>query len=604
MLRNIVSLQYSSKAIVMTTTTVKQLPYGNSNFSSVITGNYAYIDKTRFIELLENEPNKYQFFIRPRKFGKSLFFSILDHYYDVNKANDFEKLFGNLYIGQHPTPQHNSYLMIQFNFSGLKTDTPDRFANDFDRNIEFAVQTFLSKYAYLFPDAKELIQEIKDTHPGSGALRLAYQVAIAAGKRIFVVIDEYDHFANDLIAMGTRLGDDVYRRMVRANGLVRDFYETLKIGSSDAVDRIFITGISPVMMDDLTSGFNIADNFTLDVRYNEMMGFTGEEVNALMKETGVDPGLISVDMEMYYNGYLFHKDGEHRVYNPSMILYFFNQILKFRKTPEYIIDDNLKTDYGRLQRLVQNEPNREKLMEIVRNNGIIADIISKFSIDRLPDNKYFVSLLFYMGLLTIDKYEQARLYLKIPNYSIQTIYWEYIEQLTLDRNQDVMIDLSEQKEAIWELAYRGNSHAYIEYISQHVFSRLSNRDLERFDEKYIKIMLLNGLFQSRLYVPLSEKEVEQGYMDIYLQRSPLLPDIPYEWVWEIKYLKKGDETNGEALQAKKKEARSQLVKYRKSQFFAGRTDVRFLSVLFIGKDRYEIEEITDGSSDTAFQTDL
>jgi hypothetical protein len=392
--------------------------------------------------------------------------------------------------------------------------------------------------------------------------------------------------------MGSHLGDDVYRRMIRANGLVRKFYEILKIGTSDVVDRIFITGISPVMMDDLTSGFNIADNLTLRLKYNEMMGFTGEEVNALMKETGVDPGLINVDMEMYYNGYLFHKDGKNRVYNPSMILYFFNQILEEKKAPEYIIDDNLKTDYGRLQRLVQNEQNREKLMEIVRNGGIIADIISKFSIDRLPDNKYFVSLLFYMGMLTIDKYEKARMYLKIPNYSIQTVYWEYIEQLTLDRNQDVVIDVSDQKEAIWELAYRGNPQPYMDYVSQHIFSRLSNRDLERFDEKYIKIMLLNGLFQSKLYVPVSEKEVEQGYMDIYLQRSPRLPDIPFEWIWEIKYLKTGDETKGEALQAKRNEARTQLSQYRESQFFAGRTDIRLLSVIFIGKDRYEIEEIS------------
>jgi hypothetical protein len=419
----------------MTAKNIKRLPYGTSNFGKLITENYAYIDKTGFIEELENESNPYQFFIRPRKFGKSLFFSILDHYYDVNKSSDFEKLFGNLYIGQHPTPRHNSYLVMQFNFSGLKTDTVEHFAIDFDRNIEYSVQNFLSKYAHLFSNAGELISKIDDTHPGSGALRLAYQATLETGNRIFVIIDEYDHFANDLIAMGTHLGDDVYRRMIRANGLVRDFYETLKIGTSDVVDRIFITGISPVMMDDLTSGFNIAANLTLNLRYNEMMGFTQEEVNSLMEETGIDPTLVNVDMEMYYDGYLFHKDGENRVYNPSMILYFFNQILEEKKTPENIIDDNLKTDYGRLQRLVQNEQNREKLIEIVRSNGIIADIIPKFSIDRLPDNKYFVSLLFYMGLLTIDKYEKGRMYLKIPNYSIQTVYWEYIEQLTLDRNK-------------------------------------------------------------------------------------------------------------------------------------------------------------------------
>jgi hypothetical protein len=175
------------------------------------------------------------------------------------------------------------------------------------------------------------------------------------------------------------------------------------------------------MLDDLTSGFNISENLTLRLKYNEMMGFTQMEVNALMIETGINPDLINIDMGMYYDGYLFHEDGVNRVYNPSMILYFFQQLLEEGKTPKSIIDDNLKTDFNRLKRLILNDRNRESLIEIGQNNGIVSDIISKFSIDRLDDTKYFVSLLFYMGLLTIDKFEEGRLYLKIPNYSIQTL---------------------------------------------------------------------------------------------------------------------------------------------------------------------------------------
>jgi hypothetical protein len=227
-------------------------------------------------------------------------------------------------------------------------------------------------------------------------------------------------------------------------------------------------------------------------------------------------------------------------------------------------------------------------MEIVQNDGIISDVISKFSIDRLEDTKYFISLLFYMGLLTVDKYQEGRLFLKIPNNSIRTVYWEYLEQLTLEWNKDVMIDLTQQTDAVWELAYRGNLHPYIEYVSKNIFSRLSNRDLQQFNEKYIKIMLLNGLFQSKLYVPRTEKEVENGYIDIFLQRSPLLPDIKYEWVWEIKYIKKADAKNVETA---REQARTQLEKYRYSHLFAGRKDVRFLSILFIGKDKYEMAEL-------------
>ncbi len=571
----------------METKTVKRLPYGNSNFEKLITENYAYVDKTRFVEQLENEANSYQFFIRPRKFGKSLFFSLLENYYDINRAKDFDKLFGELYIGKHPTPNKNAYAVLKFNFSGLDTSNEDRFRASFSSKIQKAVRQFVALYRNLFPNADSFIQRLDEESPSILSIQDAIDKAELADIKIFVIIDEYDHFANDLIAMGSQLGKDVYHNMVHANGLVRDFYEALKTGSSTVVDRIFITGISPVMLDDLTSGFNIAVNLTLEPQYNEMMGFTQQEVDALMLETGVDPNFINVDMEMYYNGYLFHEDGAHRVYNPSMILYFFYQILTSQKPPKNIIDDNLKTDYNRLRRMVQNEENRNTLIEIVQNNGIMSDVISKFSIDRLEDTKYFISLLFYMGLLTVDKYHDGRLYLKIPNYSIRTVYWEYLEQLTLEWNKDVMIDLRQQTDAVWQLAYPGNLHPYIEYVSKNIFSRLSNRDLQHFNEKHIKIMLLNGLFQSKLYVPLTEKEVENGYIDIFLQRSPLLPDIKYEWVWELKYLKKGDR---KALHSARHDARAQLEKYRNSREFAGRADMRFASIIFIGKDKFEIEE--------------
>jgi hypothetical protein len=376
--------------------------------------------------------------------------------------------------------------------------------------------------------------------------------------------------------------------MVTANGLVRDFYETVKTGTSRVIDRIFITGISPVMLNDLTSGFNIADNLTLALQYNEMMGFTQAEVDVLMVESGVEPDCINVDMELYYNGYLFNEDGENRVYNPSMILYFFNQILREKKPPKSIIDENLKTDYGRIQRLVQNERNREKLLKIIKENGIESDIVQQFSIDRMYDDEYFVSLLVYMGLLTIDKFERGSLRLKIPNYSIQTLCWEYIAQITAHTNEDVVIALSEQKASLRELAYNGKPHPYIEYVSHNIFKRLSNRDLISFDEKYIKIMLFNGLFQSSLYVPISEPEVEDGYMDIFLYRSPRLPDITYEWVWEIKYIKTEDERNLKTVQDK---SVGQLKRYKRSARFENRNDVKFASILFVGKDRYEIIEV-------------
>ncbi|MDR3188484.1 MAG: ATP-binding protein [Prevotellaceae bacterium] len=571
----------------MSTLNVKRLPYGISNFEDLITENYAYVDKTQFIALLENESNPYQFFIRPRKFGKSLFFSLLFNYYGITKANKFEQLFGNLYIGKNPTPKKNAYAIMLFNFSGIDTSSEEEFRSSFSFRIKHTVHKFLIEHHNLFPNTDALIQKVLTETTGIDALSVAYNAAQSAGVPIFAIIDEYDHFANDLIAMGGHMGKEVYKAMVQANGLVRDFYEMLKIGTSDVLKRIFITGISPVMLNDLTSGFNIAANLTLNLKYNEMMGFTQEEVYALMKETGVNPDLINVDMKLYYDGYLFHAEGEHHVYNPAMILFFFNQLVADKKPPRQLVDDNLKTDYGRLQRLAENENNRIKLMEITKNNSIVSEIISQFSLDRMYSDEYFVSLLLYMGLLTIDKFEEGAYRLKIPNYSIQTLYWEYIVKMIADMNREVVVDTSAQNAALRELAYRGNPHLYVECISRNILQRLSNRDLIHFDEKYIKIMLLNGLFQSNLYIPISEKEVEGGYIDLFLQRSPLLPDIKYEWIWEVKYLKVEDEAK---LPDKRTEAAAQLDKYRQSERFAGRSDLKYASLIFIGKDRYEVNE--------------
>jgi len=561
---------------------VKKLPCGNSNFESVMLENYAYVDKTKYIELLERENNKNHFFIRPRKFGKSLFFSMLSCYYDMLRAGQFQDLFGKLYIGTHPTPRKNSYAVMRFDFSGIDTMTPENFIKSFGQNVQDTVCYFLEKYQSVFPRAKECLEHINRNSEGIGSLRKAFTAAMVADVKIFVIIDEYDHFANDLIAMGV---DEVYKKMVRANGIVRDFYETLKIGSADAVGRIFITGISPVMMDDLTSGFNIAANLTLEERYNNMMGFTIEEVEQLIDETGVNRDFINVDMQRYYNGYLFNEDATDRMYNPSMMLYFFNQIINNRKVPKNIIDDNLKTDYGRLQRLTQNEANREMLLQIVKDEGIVTTIHSTFSIDALYRDKYFVSLLFYMGLLTIDKPTLAGVQLRIPNYSIKTVFWEYIMDMAQE-NARFAIHIAELERAITALALDGQAKPFIDYIVRNIFNRLSNQDLKNFDEKYIKIMLLNSLFQSNVYVPVSEMETNTGYVDIYLQRSPLLPQVKYEWIFELKYFK----AHKKPTDADRNDAKKQLQNYSSSHIMKDRKDLKKAVILFIGKNKYEVFE--------------
>jgi hypothetical protein len=377
--------------------------------------------------------------------------------------------------------------------------------------------------------------------------------------------------------------------MITANGLVRDFYEKLKTASKyGIVDRTFITGISPVMLDDLTSGYNIADNLTLELQYNEMSGFTRKEVEWLMEVTGIDAGSINVDLEYYYNGYRFNGYAVNKVYNSSMILYFFRQLLKTEKgkIPVNLIDPNLSMDPSRLKRLVRNEENRNTLIKIIKNDSIVSTVLEKFSIDHLNNESYFISLLFYMGLLTIKEPYLSRLQLIIPNYSIQRVYWEQIRQLTEDNSHQIKMDTDLVEEAINTMAMKGEIHGFIDYVSQNAFSKLSDFDLQRFDEKYIKVLLLAYLLLNNIYIPMSEYETVPGRADIFLQRSPNFPQVQYEWVLELKYCK--TDAKKAEIDQKRQEGLEQLNRYVQSSRLKDRSDLKSALLLFIGKDKYEI----------------
>jgi hypothetical protein len=354
------------------------------------------------------------------------------------------------------------------------------------------------------------------------------------------------------------------------------------------IGRTFITGISPVMLDDLTSGYNIASVLTLEPQYNEMMGFTQAEVQWLMHETGVNPALINVDMEAYYNGYLFHADGEHRVYNPSMVVYFFSQILELGKAPENIIDLNLKTDYGRLKNLIQSEDNRSTLIQIMKNSCVESDILEKFSIDRMNDDSYFVSLLFYMGLLTIGERGRLQTLLRIPNYSIKTLFWEYLEQLVKEASPDMSVSTQELINTIYLMGTEGKLEQFIAYISENALSKLSDYDLQRFDEKYIQLLLLSYLNWSKAYIPMSEYEAVPGRADIYLQRNSRFPKIRYEWLLEIKYCKAS--AKSKEIAAKRSEGLAQLKQYAESHRMKDLPDMKAAVIVFTGKNKFEVTD--------------
>ncbi|HCD10131.1 MAG TPA: AAA family ATPase [Thermoanaerobacter sp.] len=566
---------------------MKKIPYGMSNFRAMREEGYLYVDKTMYIEKIENLNSKYLFFIRPRRFGKSLFLSTLENYYDIKNEKDFEKLFSDLYIGKNPTKLKNSYMILKLNFSGLNTENKDQLKESFLLSVKNSINALLDRYEGIIENTEEIRKKIDQITDINAVIMTIINEVKKVGKKVYLIIDEYDHFANDIIAMGE---SEFYREIVRASGFVRDFYETLKIGTESVIDRIFITGISPIMLDDLTSGFNIALNVTMDLSLNEMLGFTEEEVVKILEEVGIEEKEREKSLEELkelYDGYLFSAEAEKRIYNPDMVLYYLDSIVRYKKPPRNLIDDNVKTDYGRLNRLTMNEENKVLLERIIKEEGIVAEIVTKFSFDRMYDEEYFVSLLFYMGLLTIERQEKTRLFLKIPNYIIKTIMWEYIET-NLKKEYKINLDLNELRKTIEEMAYEGRIKPYIEYISQNVLKVLSNRDIIKFDEKYIKVILITYLVNSKAYRPISERETEGGYIDIYLERDIRIPDVKYEWLIELKYIKKSEKDKVDKI---REEGIRQLKRYRESRGLQERKDVKQALLIFIGKDEYQVIEV-------------
>ncbi|MCL2073676.1 MAG: ATP-binding protein [Marinilabiliaceae bacterium] len=575
---------------------IKKIPYCIPNFESIRTENYLYVDKTRFIEMIENESSKYHFLIRPRKFGKSLFLSVLEHYYDIRFNEQFEALFGDLYIGKNPTKKRNSYFVLKFSFSGLDTSSVEEFKTSFNSKIEACVNDFINNYEK-FIEVKEFkklkLQFIdKSTKIGVKSIeKIVFDIVKRHQGKLYVIIDEYDHFANDLIAQGTNLSMQQYKELIWANGVVRDFYETLKDGIQNLIDKIFITGITPIMLDDVTSGFNITNNLSVKEKYNEILGFTEEEVEFVRQEAGIDKNLIKVDMEFLYNGYKFHRDAKNRLYNSSMINYFFMELLDEGLKIERLMDWNLKTDYGRIKNLLQKPENIVELENIININQKNEKVIDRFSIEKLHEPKNFLSLLYYMGLVTIEKEDDITL-LKIPNYTIKTMYWEYMENIILERNPEMSYNPSLIREGLTSLAYDGEYEHFFENFQQKFVSQLSNQDLKNFTEKHIKLLLLSILWQSNYYIPISEQENSKGYTDIYLQRrSFLYPRIKIDWIWELKYIKESEVRKKSILETKKKEAKEQLKRYKTSNLYKDRNDVRYIAIVFIGKKKVWIEEI-------------
>jgi hypothetical protein len=413
-----------------------KLPYGLSNFKAVITQGYAYIDKTAYIEQLEND-GKYHFLLRPRRFGKSLFISTLEYYYDVQYREDFSQIFGELYIGKHPTSLRNTYQVLFLEFSGIDTNRgEEHIYQRFNDKVEVNLQSFLQRYAY----PPQTIAAISTRH--SPEAKLEYFFQITNGQQVLLLIDEYDHFANAILASDLSL----FKRIMGKGGFVRSFYETIKTATQrGTLDRMFITGVTPLMLDSLTSGFNISENLSLSKHFNAALGFTRQEVTQLLQTLGENKLSDSLfeqllrDITRCYNGYRFHPQAAETVYNPDMVLYFLKQFDWVTTSyPDRMLDDNIASDYQKIMALFSignRDSNYQVLDELITNGTIVAQQQRKFELEKNFGRDDFISLLAYMGFISITGKTISQTLFGIPNHVIQELYYQYFKVEIERRNQ-------------------------------------------------------------------------------------------------------------------------------------------------------------------------
>ena len=397
---------------------MKKLPYGISDYERLVENEYYYIDKTMYIEKLENLAEPYIMFLRPRKFGKTLFTSTLENYYDIQKEEKFEKLYGETYIGKNPTKLKNNYYILKFNFSGIDTTNEETTVKGFKREVSSSIKFFVEKYKLDF-----YINEESEAEDILDNLIKAFEIQ-RQNEKIYVIIDEYDHFANELLGFNT----NQFKNLVSKNGKVRKWYEILKKGTESVIDRIFITGVAPITLDSLTSGFNIGSDKTQNEKFNEMMGFTEEELKKLMREQNISEEKqkeILPIMRENYDGYRFSLYGKEKIYNSNMCLYFLNNYIELGRIPEQLIDVNIASDYSKLGKMLDlcKGEEREKVIEkTVSGEGIISEIRQKFNPAMEFTETDLVSMLYYLGYLTIEGDEVGYPKLNIPNNVMKGFY--------------------------------------------------------------------------------------------------------------------------------------------------------------------------------------
>lgn len=519
----------------------KRIPYGMQNFEDVIKEDCYYVDKTPFIEQIE-ESNKYFFYIRPRRFGKTLTLSMLENYYDINKKDKFDEIFGKLYIGQNPTPEHNTYLIIHLNFAEVAAGLDD-YKDGLDNHCRLVFNFFCDIYAHILPaGTKEGLQQEPDA---VSKLRFLCQKCQEVGKKIYLFIDEYDNFTNMILAHEEHLMR--YRNQTHGEGYLRQFFNTIKGAAGNTLGRVFVTGVSPVTMDDLTSGFNIGWNISTDYQFNMMLGFSETDVRTMFqyyKDAGqlpIDADIEAMIREMkpWYNNYCFAEESLERdpkMFNCDMVLYYLRNYITLGKSPKEMIDPNTRTDYNKMKKLIQLDKldgNRKGVLRKITEEGqIITNLITTFPAKEIAKPEIFPSLLFYYGMLTITATRGSRLVLSIPNYNVRKQYYEFMLEEYQDKRH---INLNNLMDLFDEMAYEGHWRETLEFIA-HAYKENSSVRSAMEGERNIQGFFTAYLSVNAYYLMAPEMELSHGYCDLFLMPDLMRYEVKHSYILELKYL--------------------------------------------------------------------
>ena len=572
--------------------TYRALPYGISDFRRIRRENYYLVDKSSFITKLE-ETASFLFLIRPRRFGKSLFLSMLRYYYDIAEKDNFQELFKGLWIAEHPTWNQGRFQVMHIDFSQIG-GTIDELTENFDGYMRMKFTNFARKYAAYYP--KDYLDELNKYSSASDIMNYVHDAAKDQGCSLYLIVDEYDNFTNTVL---NEKGENIYHAMTHASGFYRDVFKKFK----GNYDRILMMGVSPVTLDDLTSGYNIATSITMDSRFNQMLGFSETEVREMIRyyqEAGVlqaDEEQLITEMKPWYDGYCFSDEviyTDPKMFNCDMVTYYLNSFIQNGRAPKEMIDRNTSMDYAKLNNLIKLDQldgdRKGVLLEIAEKGSITGKVANSFPAAQLTDPEMFKSLLFYYGMLTFTDDYGIEQELGIPNNNVRKQYYEFL----LREYQNLRpVDLSGLIRCYRDAALNGEWRSMMDYILQAYHDTTSVRSLIE-GERNLQGFMNAYLNLNTYYLTAPEVELNHGYCDFFLMPDLIRwPMVKHSYILELKYLSISD--TEEKAEKQWAEAIKQIKQYgqgKKVQLLTSGTQLHLIVAQIQGYEKKRVEEIS------------